>query len=56
MINRFNFLGTRSLFVDPTLRPRVNQPNMDQKTRADIRREILTKLSVRLRNLGIPNL
>jgi hypothetical protein len=52
MLNRFSLSCFRSP-VDPILRPRINEPNMDRKTRADIRREILEKLAVRLRHLGI---
>ena len=52
MLNRFSLACFRSP-VDTILRPRINEPNMDRKTRADIRREILEKLTVRLRNLGI---
>ena len=53
MLNRFSFSSFSAPAVETLLRPRVNEPNMDRKTRADIRREILEKLTVRLRNLGI---
>jgi hypothetical protein len=53
MINRFSFSCFGSPSIDPVLRPRINTPHMDRKTRADIRREILEKLTVRLRNLGV---
>ena len=55
MLNRFNWSPFPGFNIDPILRPRVNEPNMDRKTRADIRREILGKLAVRMRNLGISN-
>ena len=54
MLNRFNLTGL-FVVVQPSLRPRINEPNMDRKTRANIRREILDKLTVRLRNLGVSN-
>jgi hypothetical protein len=53
MLNRLNLLCFQSSILAPELRPRIHEPNMDRKTRADIRREILSKLTVRLRNLGI---
>lgn len=52
MMNRLSLSCFRAP-LDPILRPRINEPNMDRKTRADIRREILEKLTVRLRNLGV---
>jgi hypothetical protein len=55
MLNRFNLSAFWASALAPAFRPRVNEPNMDRKTRADIRREILGKLAVRLRNLGISN-
>jgi hypothetical protein len=55
MLNRLNLSCFRGLVIEPSLRPRINEPNMDRKTRADIRREILGKLTVRLRNLNIHN-
>ena len=53
MLNRCSLLVFGLTSLDPLLRPRVNTPALDRKTRADIRREILGKLTVRLRNLGI---
>jgi hypothetical protein len=55
MMNRFFLLRFGASMLPPSLRPRVNEPNLDRKTRADIRREILCKLSTRMNNLGIFN-
>jgi hypothetical protein len=55
MITMFLPFCIRSTIIAPPLRPRVNEPNIDRKTRADIRREILSKLTPRLQNLGISN-
>lgn len=55
MLNRFNLFAFQPSIISPELRPRVHVPNMDRKTRADIRREILSKLTIRMRHLGISN-
>jgi hypothetical protein len=53
MINRFFWSLFRLGGLAPSWRARVNEPIMDPKTRADIRRQILTKLAPRLQNLGM---
>lgn len=53
MINRFNVPLFRGITIAPSLRPQVHEPNMDRKTRADIRREIFEKLALRMQNLGL---
>ena len=55
MINRLHWPVFRMTVLAPCLRPQVNDPMTDRKTRADIRREILAKLTVRMRNLAISN-
>lgn len=55
MIDRIISSLFRATVITPSLRPPVHEPLMDSKTRADVRREILTKLTMRFKNLGIPN-
>lgn len=56
MINRFQQSLFRAIVLAPSVRPPANDPFTTGKSRADIRREILAKLSVRMQNLGISNL
>jgi hypothetical protein len=55
MIDRLIPSFFRANVLAPSLRPAVHEPLMDRKTRADVRREILAKLTIRFKNLGIPN-
>jgi hypothetical protein len=54
MINRL-LMCFQTSPIAPSLRPRRGKPETQQKTRADIRREILAKLAPRIQNLGISN-
>ena len=55
MLNRLRLANFRFFAIPPELRPRAHFPNLDPKTRADIRREILGKLTARKRAMGVPN-
>jgi hypothetical protein len=55
MLNRLWLANFRFFGIPSELRPRAHEPSMDQKTRADIRREILSKLTPRMRALGVSN-
>ena len=55
MIDRLIPTFFRSSVLAPSLRPRIHEPIMDRKTRADVRREILAKLAVRFKDLGVSN-
>jgi hypothetical protein len=55
MIDRLIPAIFRSTVIAPSLRREAREPLTDRKTRADVRREILSKLTVRFKHLGIPN-
>jgi hypothetical protein len=55
MINRYQQSLLRATVLAPSVRPPASDAFTTGKSRADIRREILTKLSVRMQNLGISN-